>query len=55
MFFNNSKRIIWAFSFAKKADGFLLFLEAFSRETNLWVTVGDFTVKNTKFVREICI
>ena len=29
----------------KKADGFLLFLKAFSWETDLWVTLGDFMVK----------
>ena len=32
----------------KKADGFLLFLKAFSWETDLWVALGDFTVKNAK-------
>ena len=39
----------------KKADGFLLFLKAFSWETDLRVTLGDFTVKNAKLGREICI
>ena len=39
----------------KKGDGFLLFLKAFSWETNLWVTLGDFTVKNAKLGKEICI
>ena len=39
----------------KKGDGFLLFLKAFSWETDLWVTLGDFTVKNAKLGREICI
>ena len=29
----------------KKGDGFLLFLKAFSWETDLWVSLGDFTVK----------
>ena len=29
----------------KKSDGFLLILKAFSWETDLWVTLGDFTVK----------
>ena len=29
----------------KQTDRFLLFLKAFSWETNLWVTLGDFTVK----------
>ena len=38
-----------------KCDGFLLFLKAFSWETDLWVTLGDFTVKNPKLRREICI
>ena len=32
----------------KKADGFLLFLKAFSWEIDLSVTLGDFTVKNAK-------
>ena len=32
----------------QKTDGFLLFLEAFSWETNLWVTLGDFYGKNKK-------
>ena len=39
----------------KKGDGFLLFLKAFSWETDLLVTLGDFTVKNAKLGREICI
>ena len=41
--------------FAKKANRFLVFLNAFSWETNLWVTLSDFTVKNAKLGREICI
>ena len=32
-----------------------LVLKAFSWETDLWVTLGDFTVKNPKLGREICI
>ena len=32
----------------KKGDGFLLFLKAFSWETDLWVTLGDFTAENKK-------
>ena len=40
----------------KKGEaGFLLFLTAFSWDTNLWVTLGDFTVKNAKLGQEICI
>ena len=39
----------------KKGDGLLLFLKAFSWETDLWVTLGDFTVKNAELGREICI
>ena len=48
----------------KKGDGFLLFLKAFSWETDLPVTLGDFTVKKKKkkkkkkrqkLGREICI
>ena len=41
----------WAYSVAKKADGFLLFLKAFSSETDLWVTLGDFTVKKPAKLR----
>ena len=32
----------------KKKNGFLLFLEAFSWETDLCVTLCDFTVKKTR-------
>ena len=32
----------------KKGDVFLLFSKAFSWETDLWVTLGDFTVKKRK-------
>ena len=32
----------------KKGDGFLLFLKAFSWETDLLVTLGDFTGKKTQ-------
>ena len=39
----------------RKADGFLLFSKSFSWETDLWVTLGDFPVKNTKLGLEICI
>ena len=39
----------------KKGDGFLLFLKAFSWETDLWVKLGKFTVKNAKLGREIRI
>ena len=39
----------------KNADGFLLFLKAFSSETDLWVTLGDFTLKIAKFGRKIFI
>ena len=37
----------------RKADCFLLFLKAFPWETDLWVTLGDFTVKNVKLGRKI--
>ena len=43
------------YSVAKKANGLLLFLKAFSWETDLWVTLGELTVKNAKFGREIFI
>ena len=39
----------------KKADGFLFFLKTLSSETDLLVTLTDFTVKTAKFGREICI
>ena len=40
----------------KKANGSLLFLKAFSRETDLWVTLGDFREKNpAKLGKEIFI
>ena len=39
----------------KKADRFLFFLKALSSETDLLVTLTDFTEKTAKFGREICI
>ena len=39
----------------RKADGFLLVFKAFSWEPDLWVTLGDFTVKNVKLGTEIFI
>ena len=39
----------------KKGDGFLPFLKAFFRETDLNVTLGDFRVKNAKLGKEISI
>ena len=30
----------------RKGDGFLLFLKAFFEKPYLWVTLGDFTLKN---------
>ena len=41
--------------FRKKGNRFLLFLKAFSWETDLWVKLGDFKVKSAKLRREICI
>ena len=38
-----------------KADGFLVFLKTFSWETDLWVPLADFALKNEKLGREICI
>ena len=35
-----------AYSFVKKAEEFLLFLKAFSWETNFLETVGNFMVKD---------
>ena len=39
----------------KLGDGFLLFVKAFSWETDLWVTLGDFKVKDAKFGKEIFV
>ena len=39
----------------EKSDGFLFFLNAYSWETDLLVTLGEFTIKNAKLKREICI
>ena len=45
---------MWAYIVAKKKKkkkkktGFLLFLIAFSWETDVWVTLGDFTVKKPR-------
>ena len=39
----------------KQVTGFfLVFLKGFSWEINLWVTLGDFAVKELKFGKEIC-
>ena len=46
--------MIWAYSFVKKKKKSRLFLKAFSWETNLLVTLGDFTVEKEKLWREIC-
>ena len=35
-----------------KGDGSLLLSKVFTWETDLWVTLGDFTVKNAKLGRE---
>ena len=54
--FSWNKRINWAYSFVgEKSRRVLLFLKALSSETDLLVTLGDFTVENAKFGREICI
>ena len=39
-------------SFAKIRRRVLLFLKAFSWETDLWVTLGDFTVKKMQNLEE---
>ena len=39
----------------KKKRQVRLFLKAFAWETDLWVTLGDLTVKNAKLGMEICI
>ena len=49
------KKSVWVYSLRKKGDGFLLFFKAFSWETDLWVTLRDFTVKNAKLEMEIFI
>ena len=50
MVFNHSERIIfaWAYSFEKKGDGLLLFIKAFSWDTDLWVMLGDFKGEKSK-------
>ena len=43
------KENIWTYSFLRKqGDKFLLFLKVFSWETDLWVMLGEFTVKKCK-------
>ena len=37
----------------RKGDWCLLFFKAFSQETDLWVTPGDFELKSEKLEREI--
>ena len=49
------KELFESIALRKKVDGFLLFLKAFSWETDLWVTLGGFTITNAKFRREIFI
>ena len=46
--------MIWAYNLRKKATSFLLFLKAFSWETDIWIALGDFAVKNAKLERELC-
>ena len=53
--FNQSKRIIWAYNFVKKRRRVFALFKAFSRETDLWVTLGDFALENTKFEKKICV
>ena len=55
LFLIRVKELFEPIVFRKKGDGFLLFLKAFSWETDLWVTLGDFTVKDAKFGKEIFI
>ena len=40
---------------SKKGDGFLLFLTTFSWETDFWILLGDFALKNAKLGGEIGI
>ena len=55
LFSNRVKELFEPLVFWKKSDVFLLFLKAFSWETYLWVMLRDFTIKNAKLRREICI
>ena len=55
LFLIRIKELLEPIVLRKKGDGFLLFLKAFSWETDLWVTLGDFTVKDAKFGKEIFI
>ena len=43
--FTRRKIITWAYSFANKGDGFLLFLKAFFWDADLWEALGDFMEK----------
>ena len=36
--------------FRRKGDGCLLILKAFSCETDLWVTIGDFALKKNRTI-----
>ena len=49
------KELIEPIVLRKKADGVLLFLKVLSSGIDLLVTLGDFTVKNAKFGRKVCI
>ena len=55
MFWVTVKELFEPIVLGGKGDGFLLFLKAFSWETDLWVKLGDFAVKNAELGREICI
>ena len=48
LFSSRVKELFEPIVLRKKGDGFLLFLKAFSWETDLWVTLGDFAVKKPK-------
>ena len=52
--FNRVKELFEPIVLRKKNRRFLLFLKAFSWETDLWVTVGEFKVKTAELGREIC-
>ena len=55
LFSKRVKELFLAYSFAKKADRFVLFLISIFWETDLRVTLGDFAGKNAKLVSEICM
>ena len=53
--FSYSKIIIWAYSFWRKGNEFLLFLKVISWDTDLWVMIGVFVEKKPQHLEEECV